>query len=214
MINAQIADLSSHTTKYTSPALIQKVFANMRRVGKGFSGMDTLLFDGILVPQQVYDDIDAAAEDKDAAEPTLPSPTPATPPPPPPQQQLISSPPQVVPTPPLLPHQSSIAQPSSPPQQQPLQPSHTTDISIDFLNTLLETCTTLTKKFEKLKQDKIAQALKITKLKQRFRRLEKKRKLKASRLKRLRKVGTTQRVESLADTIMDDHEDASKQEGK
>nr|GFA18570.1 hypothetical protein [Tanacetum cinerariifolium] len=33
MINAQIANLSSHTTKYTSPTLTQKVFANIRRVG-------------------------------------------------------------------------------------------------------------------------------------------------------------------------------------
>nr|GEV90807.1 hypothetical protein [Tanacetum cinerariifolium] len=32
MINAQIPDLTSHNTKYTSPALTQKVFANMRRV--------------------------------------------------------------------------------------------------------------------------------------------------------------------------------------
>nr|GEW28563.1 retrotransposon protein, putative, unclassified [Tanacetum cinerariifolium] len=82
MINAKIADLSSHNTKYTSPALTQKVFSNMRRVGKGFSGVDTLLFEGMLVPQQVQDDIDAAAEDENAAEPTPPSPTPATTPPP------------------------------------------------------------------------------------------------------------------------------------
>nr|GEV23302.1 uncharacterized mitochondrial protein AtMg00810-like [Tanacetum cinerariifolium] len=47
--------------------------------------------------------------------------------------------------------------------------------------------------------------------KQRVRRLEKKRKLKASGLKKLRKVGTAQRVESSADTFMDDQEDASKQ---
>nr|GFC31886.1 hypothetical protein [Tanacetum cinerariifolium] len=83
MINAQIVDLSSHNTKYTSPALTQKVFANMRRVGKGFSRMDTLLFDGMLVPQQVHDDVADAAEDEDAAndisaEPTPPLPTPAT----------------------------------------------------------------------------------------------------------------------------------------
>nr|GFB64219.1 hypothetical protein [Tanacetum cinerariifolium] len=42
-------------------------------------------------------------------------------------------------------------------------------------------------------------------------RLEKKRKLNASGLKILRKVGTAQRVESSADTVMDDQEDASKQ---
>nr|GEZ85362.1 putative ribonuclease H-like domain-containing protein [Tanacetum cinerariifolium] len=82
MINAKIVDLSSHNTKYTSPALTQKVFSNMRRVGKGFSVVDTLLFEGMLVPQQVQYDIDAAAEDENAAEPTPPSPTPATTPPP------------------------------------------------------------------------------------------------------------------------------------
>nr|GEV54054.1 RNA-directed DNA polymerase, eukaryota [Tanacetum cinerariifolium] len=57
MINAQVGDLSSHTTKYTSPVLTQKVFVNMRRVGKGFSGVDTPLFEGMLVPQQVHDDV-------------------------------------------------------------------------------------------------------------------------------------------------------------
>nr|GEY30343.1 hypothetical protein [Tanacetum cinerariifolium] len=44
IINAQIADLSSHNTKYTSPVLTQKVFANMRRDGKEFLGVDTPLF--------------------------------------------------------------------------------------------------------------------------------------------------------------------------
>nr|GEZ72254.1 hypothetical protein [Tanacetum cinerariifolium] len=157
MINAQIAD-SSHNTKYTSPALTQKVFPNMRRVGKGFSRVDTLLFEGMLVPQQVQDDIDVVAEDEDVA-----------------------------PTPPPLPHQSLIAQPSLPPQQQPLQPLHPTDISMDLLNILLETCTTLTRKVENLEQDKIAQALEITNLKQRVRKLEKKKKLKDFGVKRLRK---------------------------
>nr|GEU46902.1 hypothetical protein [Tanacetum cinerariifolium] len=68
-------------------------------------------------------------------------------------------------------------------------------------------------KVKALEKDKIAQALEITKLKQRVRKLEKKRKLRVSGLKRLRKVRTTQRVKSFADTIMDDQEDASKQGG-
>nr|GFD25832.1 hypothetical protein [Tanacetum cinerariifolium] len=50
-------------------------------------------------------------------------------------------------------------------------------------------------------------------LKQRVMRLEKKNKLKVSGLKRLRKVRTTQRIESSADTVMDDQEDTSKQGG-
>nr|GFA35049.1 hypothetical protein [Tanacetum cinerariifolium]GFA39373.1 hypothetical protein [Tanacetum cinerariifolium] len=77
--------------------------------------------------------------------------------------------------------------------------------------TLYETCTTLTRKVEALEQDKVAQALDIIKLKQRVKKLERKNKLNVFGLRRLRKVGTTQRVESFADTIMDDQEDASKQ---
>nr|GEX53237.1 hypothetical protein [Tanacetum cinerariifolium] len=193
MIDAQVGDLSSHTTKYTSLALTQKVFANMRRVGKGFYRVDTLLFEGMLVPQQVNDDVadDVVTNDvanqvadvvaEDAAEPAPPSPTLAITPPPP-QQEVTS-------TPPPSPHQSSIAPPSSPQQQQQASPpSQPTGISMELLNTLLETCTTLTKKVEALEQDKIAQALEITKLKQRVRRLEKNKKLKVLGLKRLKKL--------------------------
>nr|GEV29763.1 hypothetical protein [Tanacetum cinerariifolium] len=104
-----------------------------------------------------------------ADEPSLPSPTPTTQPPPPSQELPSTS--QVIPTPPP----SLLAQPSSPPQQQPSQPTHDAEISMDLLHTLLETCTTLTRKVEALEQDK-----------------------------RLKKVGTTQRVESSGDTFIDD----------
>nr|GEU75510.1 xylulose kinase-1 [Tanacetum cinerariifolium] len=101
MIRKQVGDLSSHSTKYTSPALTQKVFANMRRVGKGFSGVDTLLFEGMLVAQEVGEDADevnvkdvnvvgVAAEGVVSntddvvltadEEPSIPFPTPPTPP--------------------------------------------------------------------------------------------------------------------------------------
>nr|GEY48534.1 hypothetical protein [Tanacetum cinerariifolium] len=66
MIDAQVGDLSSHTTKYTSSALTQKVFANMIRVGKGFSRVDTPLFEGMLVPQQAHDDVADVVADDDA----------------------------------------------------------------------------------------------------------------------------------------------------
>nr|GEY44193.1 hypothetical protein [Tanacetum cinerariifolium] len=98
----------------------------------------------------ILDDIDVADDVADVvadadAEPTPPSPIHVTTPPPP-QQELISSPPQVASTSPPSPHQYSIAQPVSPPQQQLSQPLHTTNISMDLLNTLLETYTTLTRK--------------------------------------------------------------------
>nr|GFA11035.1 hypothetical protein [Tanacetum cinerariifolium] len=66
-------------------------------------------------------------------------------------------------------------------------------------------------KVEALEQGKVAQALEIIKLNQRVKKLERKNKLKVSGLRRLKKVGTAQRVESSIDTIMDDQEDASKQ---
>nr|GFC36976.1 hypothetical protein [Tanacetum cinerariifolium] len=48
IIQAQVVDVSSHTTCYISPSLTQKVFANMRRVGKGCSGVETPLFENML----------------------------------------------------------------------------------------------------------------------------------------------------------------------
>nr|GEU34779.1 hypothetical protein [Tanacetum cinerariifolium] len=119
MIRAQVGDLFSYTTKYSSPALTQKVFTNMRRVGKGFFGVEILLFEGMIVAQQADDVADEVAAGVDVddvhaadAEPNLPSPTATTQPPPPPPHELPSSS-QVAPTLPPSP----IAQPSSPPQQ-------------------------------------------------------------------------------------------------
>nr|GEZ65939.1 hypothetical protein [Tanacetum cinerariifolium] len=130
----------------------------------------------MLVQQQAADDTaNIVANDVDdvvvgdTVEPSPPLPIPTTTPPPP---QDIPSTSQVAPTPPPSP----IAQPS-PPQQQPSQP---TTVSMDLLHTLLETCTALIRRVENLEQDKVAQALEITKLKQRVKRLEKKNKLKVS----------------------------------
>nr|GEX84621.1 hypothetical protein [Tanacetum cinerariifolium] len=74
---ARMGDLSTHTIKYTSPTLTQKVFANMRRVGKGFLGVETPLFKGMLVAgepkeqgdaeEQVQDNVDDDAQGADTA---------------------------------------------------------------------------------------------------------------------------------------------------
>nr|GFA62579.1 hypothetical protein [Tanacetum cinerariifolium] len=60
---ATVDDLSSHTNQYTSPALTQKVFVNMRRVGKGFSGVKTPLFAIMLVQPQAEVEEDEVEED-------------------------------------------------------------------------------------------------------------------------------------------------------
>nr|GEX62611.1 hypothetical protein [Tanacetum cinerariifolium] len=52
IINAQVDDLSSHSNQYTSLALTQNVFSNMRKVGKGFSRVETPLFATMLVQPQ------------------------------------------------------------------------------------------------------------------------------------------------------------------
>nr|GEW19328.1 reverse transcriptase domain-containing protein [Tanacetum cinerariifolium] len=52
MIRAQVGDVFSHTTKYSSTSLTQKVFANMRRVRKGCSGVETPFFEEMIVAPQ------------------------------------------------------------------------------------------------------------------------------------------------------------------
>nr|GEV65089.1 hypothetical protein [Tanacetum cinerariifolium] len=145
-------DLSTHTTKYASPTLTQKVFANMRRVGKGFSGVEILLFDGMLVEGDVDAHVeyvtagDDAQGDDTAAhgkvptvtqEPSIPSLTLTIPPSQPPQD--IPSTSQVQQTPPHLPQ----VQPPSP-QPQPQQ--QTADFPMSLLQEALDACAALTRR--------------------------------------------------------------------
>nr|GEZ73844.1 uncharacterized mitochondrial protein AtMg00810-like [Tanacetum cinerariifolium] len=98
LIKNQLGDLSTYITKYSSLALTQKVFANMKRVEKGFSMDETPLFKVMLgvikeegaveeqVPDVAVDDVaahgaDTTVQGDDVHEPSIPSPTPPTPPP-------------------------------------------------------------------------------------------------------------------------------------
>nr|GEU60832.1 putative reverse transcriptase domain-containing protein [Tanacetum cinerariifolium] len=159
---------------------------NFSKIGKGCSGVETPLFEGMLVAQQVDEsvaelndnDVPAAGvADEGAAEvnvdvvpaavdePSIPSPTPPTQTPPP--SRDIPSTSQVQPTPPLSPQ----AQPPLP--KQPPQPSQDAKMSMDLLHNLVK-------------------------------KLERRNKLKVLKLRRLKKVGTAQRVETSDDTVMDD----------
>nr|GEV69209.1 zinc finger, CCHC-type [Tanacetum cinerariifolium] len=75
----QVGDLSTYTTRFISPALTQKVFANMRQAGNGFSGVETPLFEGMLAARQLAeeglteeqvqaDDVVAAAVEENVTE--------------------------------------------------------------------------------------------------------------------------------------------------
>nr|GEX61781.1 hypothetical protein [Tanacetum cinerariifolium] len=130
MIRKQVGDLSTHTTKYTSHALTQKVFANMRRVGKGFSRVETPLFEGMLVAWQVVKEGDADDNDEnvnagDVAEGYVSAAT-----------------------------------------------AEDVAIPMTLLQDLIDTCAALSKRVEHLELDKIAQALEITKLKRKVKKLE------------------------------------------
>nr|GFC89852.1 hypothetical protein [Tanacetum cinerariifolium] len=117
-IQAQVGNLSTHTKRFISPALTQKVFANMRRVVKGFSGVETPLFEGMIADRQpaeeelgaeqvqvdaalaaiiVEDVVDDVAEDVAYVATLSPSP------------HGISSPPQEPSSPPQQPHVTPLA---------------------------------------------------------------------------------------------------------
>nr|GEY19162.1 hypothetical protein [Tanacetum cinerariifolium] len=113
----------------------------------------------------------AEEENKEDAVSTSPTPPSSTHEPTPPLQEPITSPQQAQSvTPPQSSPQAQSAPPSSPPQEQP---TITSTFDMSLLNTLLETCTTLSHKVAALEQDK-----------------------------KLRKVGTSQRVESSTETVV------------
>nr|GEW78049.1 hypothetical protein [Tanacetum cinerariifolium] len=152
VVSAAKGDLSTHITKYISPALTQKVFANMRRVGKGCLGVETPLFKGMLVAgepeeqgdEEVQGNDNNAAQEADTAilgdDQSIPSPTPPTPPP----------------------------QPQSPTPAQP----QGVDFPMSLLQEALDACAALTRRVEHLEHDKMAQDLEITKLKTRVKKLK------------------------------------------
>nr|GEX84233.1 ribonuclease H-like domain-containing protein [Tanacetum cinerariifolium] len=180
------------------------------RVGKGFLGVETPLFEGMLVAgeiheqsdaeEQVQDDIndaqgaDTAVEGDDVHELSIPSPTPPTPPPQ--QSQDLPSTSQVQHTPP----QSPLLQSQPPPQAQP----QAADFLMSLLQEALDAYAALARRVEHLEHDKVAQALEITKLKRRVKQLKRGNKVKVLKLRRLKKVGTSQRIESSDDNEMED----------
>nr|GEX71152.1 hypothetical protein [Tanacetum cinerariifolium] len=144
------------------------------RVGKGCSGVETPLFEGMLVAgepkeqgnakEHVQGNVDDAAQGADTdvsgddvQDQSIPSPTPPTPPPQPPQD--IPSTSQV---------QSLLRQPQSPIPAQP----QGTDFLMSLLQEALDACAALTRRVEHLEHDKVAQDLEITKLKTRVKKLE------------------------------------------
>nr|GEW42761.1 hypothetical protein [Tanacetum cinerariifolium] len=142
-------------SKYIFDSLVRNVDSSLKfymypRVGKGCFGVETPLFEGMLVAREPEEQGDAEEQSTD---------------------------------------DNAVEEPD-------------TVVSED--NEALDGCVALTRRVEHLEQDKVAQNLEITKLKTKVKKLERANKVKALKLRRLRKGGTSQRIESSNDTIMED----------
>nr|GEY45828.1 hypothetical protein [Tanacetum cinerariifolium] len=174
-------NLLTHSIKYISPALTQKVFANMRRVGKRCSGVKTPLFKGMIAAREPENQGNAEEQGDEEEQGT--------------DNAAAEEPVTVVDD-----VQSPPPQQQSPPPAQP-QGAH---FLMSLLQEALDACVTLTRRVEHLEHDKVAHDLEILKLKTRVKKIEIANKVKTVKLRRLRKVGTSQRIESLDDTLMED----------
>nr|GEZ89254.1 NUDIX hydrolase 19, chloroplastic [Tanacetum cinerariifolium] len=136
-----------------------EIFAGLARMGvrKGFSGVETPLFENMLAVKVVdeKEEVQVPAQDDVVQEHVI--------------KEIATE--VVLPTP-------TSPSPSSP---------------------VLDKCSALVLRVEGLKNANAAQQLEILKLKARVKRLERLHKVKSSKLRRLKKVGTSQHVESLGD---------------
>nr|GEW81988.1 hypothetical protein [Tanacetum cinerariifolium] len=149
IIQNQLGDLSTHSTKYIFCALTQKVFANIRRVGKGCSGVETPLFEGMLVvrePEEQGDAEEQGNDDNVAEEPVIDVDNV--------KDQSIKSPTPPLQQPPDIPSTSQAQSPL--PQQQSLtlaQPQGA-DFPMSLLQEALDAYVVLARRVEHLEHDK------------------------------------------------------------
>nr|GEY06410.1 putative ribonuclease H-like domain-containing protein [Tanacetum cinerariifolium] len=154
-------------------------------VGKGFSGVETPLFKNMLAVRAVdaEEEVQVPAQDVVAQENVI--------------EEVAA---EVVPPTPTYPSPPSPVIPSSPPHQSPSPPqSQVAEGSSTLVQQVLEKCSDLVLRVECLENANAAQLLEIVKLKTRVKKLERMNKVKLSKLRRLKKVGTSQRIKSLED---------------
>nr|GEY73138.1 hypothetical protein [Tanacetum cinerariifolium] len=129
-----IADLSKHTNRYIFSVLSQKVFANMRRVGKDFSGVETPLFESMLSVMDVAEEEEAQvpAQGDEVQEPAA--------------EEVAND---VVPPTPTSPSPSSPIIQYSPPYQSPCPPQpQDAEGSSHLFQQVLDTCSALVLRVE------------------------------------------------------------------
>nr|GFB71288.1 hypothetical protein [Tanacetum cinerariifolium] len=157
----------------------------MRRVGKGFSGVETPLFENMLAVRafDAEEEVQVPAKDDVVQEHVI--------------KEITT---EVVPPTPTSPSPSSPVIPSTHPHLSPSPPQpQAAEGSSHLGQQVLEKCFALVLRVEGLENANAAQQLEIIKLKDRVKKLERLNKVESSKLKRLKKVGTSQRIESSDD---------------
>ncbi|GJS53316.1 hypothetical protein Tco_0626678, partial [Tanacetum coccineum] len=233
-LNQQLDGLPTHKRIYNAPSHTKKIFGNMRRLGKGFSGRVTPLFPIMVVQHQ-------SQMGEGSVNPTNPHHTPTII-----QPQKTQKPKKPKRKDTQVPHPSDpsdnvaddvvhkeLGDSGGPRCQETIGDTiaqtrfeNVSKLSNDSLlaigntlrsdedglklNELMELYTTLQKKVLDLEKTKTTQANEIDSLKRRVKKLEKKDRSRTHKLKRLYKVGLTARVES-SDDEEDLGDDASKQ---
>nr|GEY00307.1 putative ribonuclease H-like domain-containing protein [Tanacetum cinerariifolium] len=209
--------MSKHNCIYVVPSHTKKVFGNMKRVGKGFSGWDTPLFPTMMMQAQEYMGEGSANPSDPPHTLTITQPSTSKP-----QKKQNPRKPRR--------QNTQETQPSGPTtnvEEEALNQENVSQHSNDpllsgddsiQLKELMEICTELMEictKFQQrvidLENIKTVQAQEISSLKKRVKRLEKKRRSETHRLKRLYKVGLSTRVESSTEEQSLGKEDTSKQ---
>ncbi|GKA60113.1 hypothetical protein Tco_0759426, partial [Tanacetum coccineum] len=208
-VNQQLRDMSHHKRIFVTPSHTKKVFGNMKREGKGFSGRVTPLFQTMMV--QAHEDMGKGSEI-----PTDPHHTPTI-------AQPSTSQPQK--KQPMRKQRKETEVPQSSGPTEPIAdeatneenvPTHSNDPLFSGedrvkLNELMKLCTTLQSRVLDLETTKTAQEKEIASLKKRVKKLERKRKSKTPGMKRLFKFGRSAQVVSSEDEGLGAQEDASKQ---
>ncbi|GJZ02262.1 hypothetical protein Tco_0520223 [Tanacetum coccineum] len=158
--NKQRRLLGPHTRTYVAHTLTQKLFSNMKRISKGYSGVDIPLFPTMLTAPE-------SSPSRITSSPSL-------------SPQTHPSTSQQPPTPPFMQTIHDEEEPATLPHESPLQSVHSLgrDEGSVSLNELTDICTSISKKVgaldNELQQTKKTYSTAITKLIYRVKKLEQK----------------------------------------
>ncbi|GJS83025.1 hypothetical protein Tco_0749566 [Tanacetum coccineum] len=178
-INQQLGDMSHHKETYVNPSHTKKIFANMKRAGKDFSGRVTPLFAIVMVQANQEEGVDSDIPTDSQQTPIISQPSSS-------KHQKKKS----------RRKQRKDSAPTDPTAEETPDEAHVSTPSYDLsqsgedrmqLHELINLCTKLSDRVLALETTKSNQALEIERLKRRVKSLEKRKKSRTSGFKRLRK---------------------------